>query len=141
MLFIFAATTFGAEPNIQLPQVIQAAPIDYPQKAIDEGKESSVLLNLSIDSSGRVLNCAPAATPQPLFDDAACRTLLSYRFSPATDEAGTPLPIQIQYRLQFQLNTLEALSIKGVLRAASLKTPIANQKIRAIGPNDAIAET
>ncbi|MEC8382515.1 MAG: TonB family protein [Myxococcota bacterium] len=142
MIFLFALPNLmAAEPNIQLPQVIQTTPIDYPQVAIDQKLEGNVLANLSIDIQGRVQNCEIIESSNQLFDASTCRTLDGYRFSPAKSLDGETIPIQIQYRLQFQLNKVAPVSIAGILKAASLKSPISNQNIRAIGPNGLIAET
>lgn len=132
---------FAAETDIQLPQVIQAAPIDYPQAAIDQNLEGSVLAKLSIDALGMVLACDVVESAAVIFNAAACRTLMSYRFTPARDAEGIAIPIQIQYRLQFQLAKVDPISLQGYLKIASLKTPIANQLIRAVGPNNQLAET
>ena len=142
MIFLFALPNLmAAEPNIQLPQVIQTTPIDYPQVAIDQKLEGNVLANLSIDIQGQVQNCEIIESSNQLFDASTCRTLDGYRFSPAKSLDGESIPIQIQYRLQFQLNKVAPVSIAGILKAASLKSPISNQNIRAIGPNGLIAET
>ena len=64
----------AAEPSIRLPQVIQAAPIDYPQNTVEQQLEGDVLANLSIDVRGQVLNCEVIESPNPIFSAPACRT-------------------------------------------------------------------
>lgn len=88
----------------KLPELIdfQAAP--YPPEALAEGLEADVLLQLDIDTEGRV---TAVEVVEPIgaygFDEAAVEAARAFRFSPAESAAG-PVAVRIQYRYSFTID-------------------------------------
>ena len=71
---------------------------DYPLGALTRGIEGSVLLEYTVDKSGRVV--APRvleATPPGVFDRAALRALSRWRFHPH-DGAAKLMKIRLTFR-------------------------------------------
>jgi TonB family protein len=75
---------------------------DYPETAKAEGRTATVLLSISIDESGRVVNVERIGDANPEFDAAAIAAARKFEFEPAeVDER--PAPVRITYRYQFVL--------------------------------------
>ncbi len=85
----------------------RAAPLDpvaprYPERARQRGRESSVLLELTIDASGDLQSLEIVESGGRAFDRAAERALRRIRFSPALVE-NRPVTSTLRYRLRFAL--------------------------------------
>ena len=77
---------------------------EYPALAQRRGVEGFVTLRLRVDERGRVQNAVVVdSQPPDVFDQAALRTVRSYRFSPARrgDEA---VPTTLQQTIRFELD-------------------------------------
>ena len=116
---------------VTLPTVEFASPIDYPKKELRAGKGASVLLQLTIDTDGKVLGAEVIESAGSSFDDAALRTIERYQFTPALDERNQPILVQIQYRLVFNPEMLPPVNVRGRVQEAGLRDPLENTQILA----------
>ncbi len=127
----------------RLPSVIESITAPYPPEALAQGLEASVLLELTLDAEGSVTEARVVEPAGGDFDEAARLALLAFRFSPALDAAGRPAAATLQYRYNFELDTLPILGLEGRLRAAGSRDGLPGLRVVATGPEGAsrVAET
>ncbi len=113
----------------RLPAVIDVPSAVYPAAALAEGREASVLLSVTLNASGEVVDAVVTEPAGEGFDEAARLALLGARFTPALDASGAPVGAVIYYRYRFTAATAAALSVEGVLRTAS-GAPLADHPVR-----------
>ena len=113
----------------RLPAVIDVPSAVYPAAALAEGREASVLLSVTLNASGEVVDAVVTEPAGEGFDEAARQALLGARFTPALDASGAPVGAVIYYRYRFTAATAAALSVEGVLRTAS-GAPLADHPVR-----------
>jgi len=91
------------ESSVDSPaRVLSSIPVVYPEGARAAAIEADVLLDLVVDSEGRVAS-ARALGGHPLgFADAALRAVRGYRFTPAR-RAGRPVRVQMRWTVAFRL--------------------------------------
>lgn len=133
-MILLCLSAFAQNTDITLPSIKELAPIDYPMEAVKDGIEATVGLILEIDAEGSVVSCAQRDGNEGVFEASACRTMRKSTFNPALNSENTPIPIAIEYRLQFKLSEIAPLSIVGTLRNSGTKTLIKNQRIKGLGP-------
>lgn len=75
---------------------------DYPLSALAEKREGRVVLRLTIDESGNVLEVTVQEPAGHGFDEAALAAAEGFRFAPAK-RGGTPVSSRILYAYEFQL--------------------------------------
>ncbi len=134
------AFAFAAEPT--LPVVQEAVPPVYPVDALALGVEATVVLELEVEATGRV---GPAVVFTPAegkfsdaFGTAALQAIRAYRFEPAHDASGAPVPSTIRYALRFVATQAAAISVEGMVREAGTRVPMAGVEVRAVGPRQAL---
>jgi TonB family protein len=78
---------------------------DYPAAAIRAGEEGTVRIRMDIDVLGRVTNCAVASSSgSATLDSASCALAIRrFRFSPALDRRGRPVPSVATRAIRWQL--------------------------------------
>jgi len=77
----------------------------YPTHARNEGIEGYVLVEFSVDTHGRTFDCVILeSVPAGIFDDAVTRAIQKWRFTPAKDKGGKPIPVRVRQPVQFTLN-------------------------------------
>ncbi|QIG79080.1 energy transducer TonB [Stakelama tenebrarum] len=81
-------------------------PRDYPREAARAGITGRVVVTLSVDARGRVTDCRVAlSSGSPLLDGATCRLARErFRYEPARDTAGKPVPDLAGYRQDWWLD-------------------------------------
>jgi protein TonB len=67
---------------------------DYPATALRDGASGRALVSYRVDDSGRVVACEViASSGHPSLDSTSCALLRRrYRFTPARDSLGRPVP-------------------------------------------------
>lgn len=136
---LFIVLSLLAAHAQQLPRISYAAPAAYPPEALAAGLEAVVPLELLIDETGQV---ADARVIEPVgdgFDEAALLAIRAFRFTPALDADGAPVPATIQYNFTFKAEAAPALSLEGRLLEAGVRAPLSGVTVRAAGPNGATA--
>jgi TonB family protein len=93
----------AVDPNaLTMPSVVTAAEPAYPEAALAEKREATVLLVLTIAADGRVEDAVIGGAPSGYgFDEAALEAARRIVFAPAT-KGGKPIRARIQYQFQFR---------------------------------------
>ena len=86
-----------------MPRPIQRVPASYPEEARDLEIEGRVVLELTVDSTGKVVNVRVVKRLHPLLDAEASRAARKMRFTPGTVN-GTPVRVKIPYTFTFVLD-------------------------------------
>jgi TonB family protein len=83
--------------------VLSPAEVDrfYPLDAREQELEATVLLRLTIDAEGRVVEAVPLDDPGNGFAEAARQRMLRERFVPGRVN-GRPVPTEIQFKVRFE---------------------------------------
>jgi TonB family protein len=123
-------------PSLPVPDQIVAA--IYPTRALAEGAEGRVVLQLDIDAEGRVVDAFVVEGAGLGFDESALAASAEWRFLPALDEKSRPVPATIQYAYNFVAATAPVLSLEGVVREAGSRSAIGEATVNLAGPNGAV---
>lgn len=130
-----AATTAESESgvSVEVPELIRFVEAPYPEEAERQGLEGEVVLGLTIDAAGKVVQAEVVQGAGHGFDEAARTAALAFEFTPAK-RAGVPIPVRILYRYRFELAEPEVTqpepappsqgALEGVLRIAGAETPL-----------------
>ena len=121
-LLIGLAAAQSAEGTLPV-LVYEAAPV-YPTQALEEGVESTVLLEILVSIDGQVVDARVAESGGPGFDEAALQAVRSFRFDPALNAEGVPTEAVIGYRLNFASKAAVPLSLEGVVRDPATEAPL-----------------
>ncbi len=81
--------------------LIHASP-EYPAEARAQGIEASVVLEIVVDTAGRVQSARVARSAAAGFDEAALAAVRSYRFAPATLD-GRAASVRMRWSVEFRL--------------------------------------
>lgn len=87
------------------PTLVAGGEAEYPARALEEGVEADVVLEIDIDDTGQVEGVSVLVPAQPEgygFDEAATEAAMMFEFEPAM-EGETPVPVRITYRYRFEL--------------------------------------
>jgi vitamin B12 transporter len=101
------AASTGAPENeapvgVSLPELISRVEADYPPEAAAQGLEAKVILELTIDVDGRVLDATVREPAGHGFDEAARKAALGFRFKPAR-RGEEAVKVRILYEYGFRL--------------------------------------
>ena len=107
-----AASPSTTPPSEELPQADQVAHPpeivtyvvpDYPVKAREQGIQGRVLLAVVIDESGKVDDEVEVVDSIPMLDKAAVDAVHRWSFTPARDDKGNPVRVQMEVPVPFVL--------------------------------------
>ncbi|MEI8254794.1 MAG: TonB-dependent receptor [Deltaproteobacteria bacterium] len=98
-----SATTAENAP----PRLLRFVSAEYPAAARDAGIQGSVVLQLTIDDTGRVNEATVSEGLGHGLDEAAIAAARQFEFSPAR-QGGQPVRARIRYRYRFTLETVVA---------------------------------
>lgn len=105
--------TSGSGVLRQPPKLTVFVEAVYPPEAIANGDEGEVVMTLTIDEGGRVIDAEVVESASFAFDASALAAARQFRFEPARRQ-GTPVLSRIRYRYVFQLPPAPAVgSISG----------------------------
>ena len=126
-------------------QKFESAP--YPEQALRDGVEGSVVLSLTISPEGAVTEAEVQEPAGHGFDESAQAAALKFQFAPATLD-GEPIPVKILYRYDFTLDEPEADpdlpttgEIDGVVTIAQLDSTVVGATVVATSPEGDTYET
>ena len=130
------ADTLDVMPRLK--EFVKAA---YPKLCIDRGIEGVVVMDLLVDTAGRVDSIALVKGLHPLLDSSALRAARAFWFSPAL-KAGQPVPVILQYAYRFTLSEQvtgfnELVNLSGVIYEKGTRTPV-NGAVLAINFADSV---
>ncbi|MEZ4317052.1 MAG: TonB-dependent receptor [Myxococcota bacterium] len=92
--------------EVVLPTVSKTVQPVYPEAARAKGLQGPVLLELDVDTSGKVTAARVSQGLGPLLDEAALEAARQLEFTPATED-GEPVAVTITYRFVFSLGSSE----------------------------------
>ena len=113
----------------------------YPPELLQAGEEGRVVLELDISAKGFVLDARIAEGTGRAFDQAVLDVALSWRFEPATDAQGNPVPATIQYAYTFEASRAQAgpqANLTGTVVQAGTRQPLAGALVQAIDADGAV---
>lgn len=85
------------------PKVIYDVDLEYPKAALEDSLEGSVVLNVIIDESGKVLSAEVVrSSPPEIFNEAAIAAVMQWKYKPAI-QRGVPIRVQIAQLVLFRL--------------------------------------
>ncbi|HCF58748.1 MAG TPA: energy transducer TonB, partial [Myxococcales bacterium] len=87
----------------KLPELSREVKAKYPEEARKLGIEGQVILELTIDATGKVTQARLVKRAGHGFDEAALEAVRRFAFKPGT-EGGEPIVTEITYTYTFQLD-------------------------------------
>ena len=102
LAFVAGASQALAQTLTRPPELTRFVEAEYPPSALEEGREASVVLEITIDARGRVSDVNVFESADPEFDAAAIAAARQFEFVPAEFD-GVPGPIRIHYKYDFRL--------------------------------------
>jgi periplasmic protein TonB len=95
-------TTFTESAVDVKARLSSSVPVIYPEAARAAEAEADVRLELVVDADGRVVTARSLAEHGLGLDEAACRAVRAYRFTPAR-RAGRPVGVRMEWTVAFRL--------------------------------------
>lgn len=87
----------------QPTQIVKAVPPRYPDAALRDGIEGAILVEITVDERGRVVDASPVGRPNELLADAAVSAVRQWEFRPHT-ENGSPTKVRLRQSIVFKLD-------------------------------------
>ena len=122
-----------SSPGPRMPAPIDIAPAPYPPDALEAGISAEVLLELSLAADGTVVGVSVLESAGLGFDESASEAAADWRFQPALDADGQPVPATIQYRYRFSVEAAPVVSLQGTIRTAGTREPLAEAAVAILG--------
>lgn len=91
------------KPAVVPPQMDHYEPPIFPAQAFDQGLEAQVLLNITVQADGSVIEPEVVEPQGHGFDEAAIAAALKLRFKPATVD-GVPRAVRIGFQYSFTID-------------------------------------
>jgi TonB family protein len=86
-----------------MPVLIQQAPAEYSEEARRNRLQGAVQVVLLVDENGIPQNITVVRSLGMGLDESAVEAVKQYKFKPAIDQTGKPIPAQISVNVQFHL--------------------------------------
>jgi TonB family protein len=102
LLLLGCAAVARAQEGFTPPRLIAPVEPRYPAEAEAAGREATVVLELTVDTDGKVSEARPLAHAGFGFDEAALEAARQLRFEPGRYQ-GTPVSVKITWRQSFTL--------------------------------------
>ena len=100
------ADRFSPVPVTELavmPKAINPVKPKYPSELEEDEIEGEVILELSINKKGKVIDVKVLESEHPLFTKAAVKTAKNYKFIPGKTKDGKPVDAIIEYTFVFEI--------------------------------------
>jgi protein TonB len=85
------------------PELVDRVLPEYPPRARAREIEGQVVLEVVLDRSGRIEDAIRVVRSIPLLDEAAVAAVKQWRFRPARDHDGRPVPVVMEVPVRFVL--------------------------------------
>lgn len=122
------------------PSLVAEPPVRYPPEALAAGQEAEVVLELAVDTEGRVIEALVRESAGEAFDAAAIEAARGFLFEPARDPRGEAVPARILYRYRFTVARSVPPSIEGSVLADD-GNPVAGAEVRALRADGTVITT
>ena len=96
----------SADPVVRPPSIAEFVEASYPSAALEEEREATVGLTVTIGVEGEVVDAEVVESAGDEFDGAALDAVRRFRFTPATRD-GEPFTVRIRYNYVFELRAPE----------------------------------
>ena len=137
-------------PVVVPPKLVQFAQAEYPVEAQKAGITADVVLRLTVDEQGSVVDAEVTEPVGNGFDEAAREAALKFTFDPALRN-GAPMKAKILYRYSFTLAPPEPEkqappppppvgNLTGILRIAGADVPLVGAEIEIKTPSGEVAK-
>jgi len=93
-------------PQLTPPRIVSSTPPPYPAGRIADGLHPSVVLIVTLDERGEVVDTHVEHSAEPDFDRAAVEAIRSWTFAPA-ERDGAPIPSRIRVAVHFELPSFD----------------------------------
>jgi TonB family protein len=143
-----------APPVLVPPKLKTYAEPVYPKEKLDKGVKASVVVELTIDATGKVTAAKVTTSGGDDFDAAALEAAPRLVFEPAT-KGGKPIPAKIPFKFDFDFKEVPVtppkdtattkpkapvIVLRGLVRTAG-EDPIAGASVTTVSPSGAISST
>jgi TonB family protein len=123
-------------PIDSMPKLIEFVKADYPADLVRKGVEGQVILDLIVDTLGRVDSVAVVKGFDPRLDSSAAAAAMKFRFRPAI-AAGVPVPVLMEYAYRFTIdeviNKIERyVNLKGRLLERGTRLPVRDAAVAVL---------
>jgi len=123
-----------SKPELEKPELEKFVRADVPDGASRDRVD--VVLKLTIDETGEVIDVAIHESGGGRFDRAAAAAARKFQFEPAR-RGGTPIKSRILYRYEFRGTSEPAGRLRGRVRSArSDGNPVAGARVELSGPDE-----
>lgn len=143
---VFAqAPTPADAASISTARPLEYVPPAYPPEAEAEGLEATVVLQLDVDKTGKVIRAVVVGPAGHGFDEAAVEAAKKIPFEPARKPDGTPVGARVLYRYVFALKPAaapapsktaatkpETSALLGRVLTSAGDAPIAGARVRVV---------
>ncbi len=135
--------------KITPPKLITPSPPEYPEEAKKAGVEGQVILKITVDVDGKVVDAQIDTGAGFGMDEAALKAARGLVFEPAKFADGTAFKATIRWRYRFELaedldpqpETPVAGILRGTVLDASSDGPVAGVAVTATGSDGTALET
>ncbi|MBN2724174.1 MAG: TonB family protein [Deltaproteobacteria bacterium] len=93
------------------PKLLKYIAAKYPEKAVKENREGTVLLTVSIDETGKVIGVEVKKSAGSDLDEAAKEAVMKFLFTPASID-GKAIPVKIPLAYPFKLRKSDTQPVK-----------------------------
>lgn len=126
----------AADDTLHPPVLVDFVEAKYPPEAAKTRTEGKVVLKLSVDAEGRVIDAEVQTPAGHGFDEAALEAARQFRFEPAR-RGSTPVAARILYVYDFQLPPAGTLAGKVLVPDTASEEVVAGATILVQGPDGA----
>jgi TonB family protein len=123
-----AAAADSLPPVDSMPRLLQFVKAEYPPDLVKKGVEGAVVLDLVVDTVGKVDSVAIVKGFFPRLDSSAAGAARAFVFTPAKS-GGRPVPVILQYVYRFSLQEITLKieryeNLKGRLLERGTRAPV-----------------
>ena len=88
--------------GVSLPECLQCPSPDWPTGQGTPGRDGNVVLSILVTLEGNPQQMSVVQSLDPVFDRAALECVRSWRFAPAKDADGNPVPVRLPVQITFK---------------------------------------
>jgi TonB family protein len=102
MAFLVVPVLGAAQESVRPPQVLERIEATYPPAALAARRQADVVVEVTVDATGHVVDPKVVTSGGGEFDAAAVASIERWTFAPAT-QAGQPIAVRIRIPFAFRL--------------------------------------
>lgn len=138
---LFCPTSVFAQRLTRAPELVQFVEAEYPSSERSSGRAATVVLSITISSTGTVEQATVTESAGEAFDQAALLAVRSFTFRPAEVD-GHPSRIRILYRYQFTMRVEAPTTaiFEGRVTNRTTHQPIVNAVVEVNGAGRATTD-